>query len=155
MRLACIEIPVRKIRRSHDRLIFIMGISIPALYWNMALVAVGGCCNIGFPSEICLERKSRETTSVHSIDFSHPIVLNLYTEHGSDTAVSKRLADWENQSWLCDRLSFGELSYYATAPLDWWWEGSKASIDYYHRLFHRLVSTKIQDTFHCNGFWLI
>ena len=38
-------------------------------------------------SEIHLKLKSRETSFIHNICFSYPIILKFFTEHGSDTAM--------------------------------------------------------------------
>ena len=47
-----------------------------------------GCChNIGRPSETHSKLNYYETAFLINLYFSIPIILKLFTEHGSDTAV--------------------------------------------------------------------
>ena len=61
------------------------------------VVMARGLCNIGYPSETHLKRKSRKNSFFHKIFSCWPIVLKYCTEHGSITAVLyanfKRLGD--------------------------------------------------------------
>ena len=47
----------------------------------------GFCCNIEYPSKTLLKLKFCETSFIQNSRFSCQIVLNICTEHGSDTAM--------------------------------------------------------------------
>ena len=113
---------VQKTCESADTKIF-LGILVPYHgYWSPGVL-----CNIGYPSETRLKRKSREISFVHDIRFNCPIGLKFCIEHGSDTAVlcAKFQSDQSIEAWVMDKrdftrfefkMNFGRISYIAQGP---------------------------------------
>ena len=87
----------------------------------------GALCNIGYPSEIHLKLKSRETLFAHNSCFIWPIALKFCSQHGSITAVlyAGFQTDWTIKTDVMDeqdfvrfefKMSFGRISYIAQYP---------------------------------------
>ena len=98
-----------------------------ALMWNVC--EPGVLCNLGYPSATHLKLKSRAISFVNTFFISHPIILQVFKEHGCITAVlcTKFQNDWTTETGVMEErnfagfefeMSLGWISYICTTPPD-------------------------------------
>ena len=96
------EIPMLKIRRSRDSLLFNMGISYLekwSLYWDGPWIR--SCCNIGYSSLTYLRLKSPGSSVFLNICFGCLVALKFCMEHDNISVghCAKFQNDWANEKY--------------------------------------------------------